>query len=285
MGQPAETKLTPEISREVCQRRGSKAVIDGSIAQIGTQYLLTLKAVNCFSGESLASAEAQANDKNHVLDALGKTALEIRNKLGESLSTVQKFDTPLEQATTPSLEALQAYSLGWKKLAGDDDPASAIPMFQQAIRLDPKFAIAYNFLGMSYHNLGESTLASDNFRKAYELRERASEREKLYIEATYHGFATRDLEKAERAYGVVVQIYPRYWAPRNDLGWAYTLLGQHDKALAEYREVLRSDVNGVTYANLVLTYLSLNRLEDAQATAKEAQAKKIDSPDLHGLVP
>jgi tetratricopeptide (TPR) repeat protein len=157
-------------------------------------------------------------------------------------------------------------------------------MFQQAIRLDPKFAIAYNFLGMSYHNLGESTLASDNFRKAYELRERASEREKLYIEATYHGFATRDLEKAERAYGVVVQIYPRYWAPRNDLGWAYTLLGQHDKALAEYREVLRSDVNGVTYANLVLTYLSLNRLEDAQATAKEAQAKKIDSPDLHGLV-
>ncbi len=284
MGQPAETKLTPEISREVCQRRGSKAVIDGSIAQIGTQYLLTLKAVNCFSGESLASEEAQANDKNRVLDALGKTALEIRNKLGESLSTVQKFDTPLEQATTPSLEALQAYSLGWKKLAGDDDPASAIPMFQQAIRLDPKFAIAYNFLGMSYNNLGESTLASDNFRKAYQLRERASEREKLYIEATYHGFATRDLEKAERAYGVVVQIYPRYWAPRNDLGWAYTLLGQHDKALAEYREVLRLDVNGVIYTNLVLTYLSLNRLEDAQATAKEAQAQKIDSPDLHGLV-
>ncbi len=176
MGQPAETKLTPEISREVCQRRGGKAVIDGSIAQIGTQYLLTLKAVNCFSGESLASAEAQANDKNHVLDALGKTALEIRNKLGESLSTVQKFDTPLEQATTPSLEALQAYSLGWKKVAGDDDPATAIPMFQQAIRLDPKFAIAYNFLGMSYHNLGESTLASDNFRKAYELRARARER-------------------------------------------------------------------------------------------------------------
>jgi len=284
MGQTAETKLTPEISREVCQRRGGKAVIDGSIAQIGTQYLLTLKAVNCFSGETLASAEAQANDKNHVLDALGKTALEIRNKLGESLSTVQKFDTPLEQATTPSLEALQAYSLGWKKLAGDDDPASAIPMFQQAIRLDPKFAIAYNFLGMSYHNLGESTLASDNFRKAYELRERASEREKLYIEATYHGFATRDLEKAERAYGVVVQIYPRYWAARNDLGWAYTLLGQHDKALAEYREALRSDVNGVVYTNLVQTYLSLNRLADAQATAKEAQANKIDSPDLHGLV-
>jgi tetratricopeptide (TPR) repeat protein len=208
MGQPAETKLTPEISREVCQRTESKAVIDGSIAQIGTQYLLTLKAVNCFSGESLASAEAQANDTNHVLDALGKTALEIRNQLGESLSTVQKFDTPLEQATTPSLEALQAYSLGWKKVAGDDDPASAIPMFQQAVRLDPKFAIAYNFLGMSYHNLGESTLASDNFRKAYELRERASEREKLYIEATYHGFATRDLEKAEPAYGVVVQIPP-----------------------------------------------------------------------------
>jgi len=284
MGQPPETKLTPEISREVCQRTGSKAVIDGSIAQIGTQYLLTVKAVSCLSGESLASTEAQANDKNHVLDALGKTALEIRNKLGESLSSVQKFDTPLEQATTPSLEALQAYSLGWKKVGRDDDPASAIPMFQQAIRLDPKFAIAYNFLGMSYHNVGESALAFDNFRKAYELRERASEREKLYIEATYHGFATRDLEKAVRAYGIVVQIYPRYWAPRNDLGWAYSLLGQHDKALAEYRESLRLDVNGVTYSNLVLTYFSMNRLEDAQATAKEAQAKKIDSPELHGLV-
>jgi tetratricopeptide (TPR) repeat protein/predicted Ser/Thr protein kinase len=284
MGQPAETKLTPEISREVCQRTGSKAVIDGSIAQIGTLYLLTLKAVNCVSGESLASTEAQANDKNHVLDALGKTALEIRNKLGESLSTLQKFDTPLEQATTPSLEALQAYSLGWKKLAGDDDPASAIPMFQQAIRLDPKFAIAYNFLGVSYHNLGESRLASDNFRKAYELRERASEREKLYIEATYHALATRDLEKAERAYEVVVQIYPRYWAPRNDLGLAYSLLGQHDRALAEYRESLRLGVSGVSYSNLVWAYLNLNRLEEARDTAKEAQAKKIDSPDLHSLL-
>ncbi|MGO9401985.1 MAG: protein kinase domain-containing protein [Terriglobales bacterium] len=279
MGQPADAKLTLEMSQEICQRTGSKAVINGSIAQIGTQYSLILKAVNCSNGESLTSAEADASDKSHVLEALGKATSEIRNKLGESLSTVQKFDTPLEQATTPSLEALQAYSLGWKTIAGADS-ASAIPFFQQAIRLDPNFAIAYNFLGMSYRNLSEYRLASDDFRKAYELRERASEREKLFIEATYHTFVTGDLEKAQQVYGVVAQIYPRYWAPRNDLGLAYTLLGQHDKALAEYRESLRLDVSGVSYSNVVFAYLTLNRLEEARATAKDVLAKKLDSPEL-----
>ena len=279
MGQPANAKLTLEMSQEICQRTASKAVINGSIAQIGTQYSLILKAVNCSNGESLTSAEADASDKSHVLEALGKATSEIRNKLGESLSTVQKFDTPLEQATTPSLEALQAYSLGWKTIAGADS-ASAIPFFRQAIRLDPDFAMAYNYLGMSYRNLSEYRLASDNFRKAYELRGRASEREKLFIEATYNTFVTGDLEKAQQVYRVVAQIYPRYWAPRKDLGLAYTLLGQHDKALAEYRESLRLAVSGVSYSNVVFAYLTLNRLEEARATAKDVLAKKLDSPDL-----
>ena len=177
MGQTADAKLTPEIARELCQRSGSAAVLDGSIAQIGTQYLLALKAVNCASGESLASTEAQASDKNHVLEALGKAASEIRTKLGESLSTVQKFDTPLEQATTPSLEALKAYSLGRKAMVDSEWPA-AVPFFQRAIRLDPNFSMAYARLGTSYRMLGEPTLASENTRKAYELtraRERAGE--------------------------------------------------------------------------------------------------------------
>ena len=168
MGQPAGAKLTPEIGRDVCVRVGSKALINGSIAQIGTQYLLTLKAVNCMSGESLASADAQARDKNHVLDALGKTASEIRSKLGESLMTVQKFDTPIQQATTPSLEALQSFSLGWKTLVREGDSASAVPLLQQATTLDPQFAMAYASLGAAYSNLGEDNLASGNVRKAFE---------------------------------------------------------------------------------------------------------------------
>ena len=152
MGQPADAKLTPAIARELCQRTGSAAVLDGSIAQIGTQYLVILKAVNCASGESLASTEAQASDKNHVLDALGKTASEIRNKLGESLSTVQKFDTPLDQATTPSLEALKAFSSGHKNMF-TKGATGAIPFFKQAIELDPNFAIVYAWLGRAYRDL------------------------------------------------------------------------------------------------------------------------------------
>ena len=201
MGQPAGAKLTPEIGRDVCVRVGSKALINGSIAQIGTQYLLTLKAVNCMSGESLASADAQARDKNHVLDALGKTASEIRSKLGESLMTVQKFDTPIQQATTPSLEALQSFSLGWKTLVREGDSASAVPLLQQATTLDPQFAMAYASLGAAYSNLGEDNLASGNVRKAFDLREHVSEREKMFIEATYYDIATGDLEKAQRTCG------------------------------------------------------------------------------------
>ena len=279
MGQPADTKLTPEISREVCQRTGSKVVLDGSIAQIGTQYSLILKAVNCSSGESLTSTEAEATDKSHVLDALGKAASEIRNKLGESIGSVQKLGIPLEQATTHSLEALQLFSLGVKALKGGDS-LSAMPFLQQAIKLDPSFAIAYDFLGVSYSNLGKSRQSSDNVRKAYELRERASERERLFIEAHYHQFVTGDLPKAQRAYEVAAQMYPRYFAMRNDLGVVYASLGQYDKAVAEYCEALRLDVSGVSYANLVGTYLALNRLEEARATAKDVQAKNFDSPDL-----
>jgi eukaryotic-like serine/threonine-protein kinase len=176
MGQKPDAKLTPVIARELCQRTGSAAVLDGSIAQIGTQFLLTLKAVNCMSGESLASTETQASDKNHVLDALGKTASEIRNKLGESLSTVQKFDTPLEQATTPSLEALKAFNSA-EQVTGTTGSAAAIPFFKHAIELDPNFALAYAYLGRMYGDIKEYSLAADYTRKAYELRDRTSEPE------------------------------------------------------------------------------------------------------------
>jgi len=281
MGQKPDAKLSPEIARELCQRTGSAAVLDGSIAQIGTQYLLTLKAGSCANGESLASTEAQASDKNHVLDALGQTASQIRNKLGESLSTVQKFDTPPEQATTPSLEALQAYSLGRRSFEGRGFFA-APPLFQRAISLDSNFAMAYASLGNIYGAIGETTLGAENMRKAYELRERVSERERFYIESSYYHIVAGDLEKERPVDELWVQTYPRDFAPHDNLSFIYDRLGQYDKALAESREALRlNPASALSYAALVYSYLYVHRLREAAAIAQEAQSKNLDSPALH----
>ena len=279
MAKPKDTRLTRELAREVCQRTTSTAVLEGSIAQIGTRYLLTLQAVDCMSGESLASTEAQASDKNHVLDALGKVAFGVRNKLGESLNAVRKFDTPIELATTPSLEALQAYSLGRKKMT-ESDFTAAVPLFSRAVSLDPNFAVAYSSLGNAYWFLGETNLGAKNVTKAYELRERVSDREKLYIECNYY-WATGNLEKARRGYELWAQTYPRDDVPAGYLGAIYTQIGEHIKALAEAQEAFRrSPGSDLNYANLVFSYLNLNRLEQAKATAQEAQAKKQDSQEL-----
>jgi serine/threonine protein kinase len=283
MGQPADAKLTPAIARELCQRSESAAVLDGSIAQIGTQYLLTLKAVNCESGKTLASTEAQASDKNHILEALGRAASEIRTKLGESLSTVQTFDTPLEQASTPSLDALKAYSLG-RKADLDGEWAAAAPFFQRAIRLDPNFAMSYARLGTSYRMLGEPTLASENTRKAYDLRERVSELEKFYIESHYYQQTTGDLEKARQVYELWARSYPRDWARASAEEAVSAMSGQYDEGLLEAHEELRLNPTGDGYSDLVYFYLRLNRLEEAQAAVEEAQAKRFDSSGLRYLL-
>jgi eukaryotic-like serine/threonine-protein kinase len=281
MGQKPDVKLTPEVAQELCQRTGSAAALDGSIAQIGTQYLLTVKAVNCTTGVTLASTEAQASDKNHVLNSLGKTASDIRNKLGESLSTVQKLDTPLEQATTSSLEALKAFSSG-SQVGSTAGSAAAIPFFKHAIELDPSFAMAYVALGTDYWNLNEQSLASENMRKAFKLRERVSEYEKLAIETEYHFGTTDDLEKARQACELWAQTYPRDESARSELGVIYAGLGQYDKALAESREVLRLyPQSGLAYSNVAIIYLRLNRLGEAHATLEEAKEKKLDYPSLH----
>jgi eukaryotic-like serine/threonine-protein kinase len=283
MGQPPDKKLTPEVGRELCERTESAAVLEGSIAQIGSQYNLILKAVNCTTGESIASTEAQASDKNHVLDALGNAAAEIRNKLGESLSTVQKFDTPLERATTPSLEALQAYSLGLKTIREKGDYAGAVALSQQAIKLDPNFAAPYALLGIIYSNVGESSLAAENMRKAFDLRDRVSEQEKLALEPAYRKVVLGDLEKARQGFELWAQTYPRDWEPRDQLGAIYRIFGRYDKSLEEYREALRlAPESGGEYANVVSVYRALNRLDEARTTANEAQAKNLDSPGLHG---
>jgi len=288
MAQPADAPLTPIIVRELCQRAGSKAYVGGSIASLGSQYVLGLTAVNCSTGDSLAEEQVTADGKEKVLKALGEASTRLRWKLGESLSTVENFDTPIEQATTPSLEALQAYSLGRKTMVGKSDFAGAVPFFQRAIQFDPNFAMAYASLGVSYYNLGETSLADKNTRKAYELSERVSEREKFYTESHYHFFVTGDMEKARQAYELWAQTYPRDFVPRANLGGVYVNLGRHEKALGEFREALRLEPGSAgAYANLVVVYLNLNRLKEARATAEEALARNLDSPtlrfDLYGL--
>jgi hypothetical protein len=278
MGQPANARLTPEISREVCQRTHSAAALEGSIALIGTRYNLILKAVSCVNGDLLASTEAQANDKSHVLDTLGTVASEMRTKLGESLSTVQKYNTPLEQATTPSLEALQAYSLGLRAtwVAGENN--AALPFLERATQFDPNFAMAYWAMSNAYSGAGESTLAAEKIRKAFELRAGASELEKLLIVTDYNSFQTGDLMKLRRNAELGAQMYAREPIFHLDLGVVSNYLGQYEAGLKEHREAFRlAPYNSLFTREIVFTDLLLNRVEEAAATAAEAHAKGVDS--------
>jgi serine/threonine protein kinase/tetratricopeptide (TPR) repeat protein len=286
MGQKPDAKLTPEIARELCQRTSSAAVLDGAIAQIGAQYLLTVKAVNCASGQTLASTEAQTSDKSHVLDALGKTASEIRNKLGESLSTVRKFDTPLEQATTPSLEALKAFSSG-RKVLSTTGSAAAIPFFNRAIELDPNFALAYAMLGRMYGDIGESGMAADYSRKAYELRDRTSEAEKYLITASFHATVTGNMEKAEQTCELWKDAYPRSEMPLTFLsGIILPVLGQYEKAAKEAAEALQLNPDfPVSYDVLTFNYVALNQLDEATATYRQAVERKFDSASFLHITP
>jgi serine/threonine protein kinase len=279
MEQSPNVRLTPEVAREVCQRTSNAAVLNGSIAQIGNEYTLILKAVNCANGETLASVQEQAANKNQILDALAKAGSEMRGKLGESLTTVAKFDTPVEQASTASLEALQAYSLG-RKLNGADEFAASIQPLRQAIKLDPNFAMAYAALGTAYNNIAEPGMSAEYGKKAYELRDRTSAREKLYIDSHYYNFVTGDLEKAIQAYEAWAQTYPRDEIPYTNLGAVDAQIGRYTKGLEESQEAFRLNPSGLNYSNLVSAFVVVNRLDEARATAEEAQAKKLDSPYL-----
>ncbi len=282
MAQPKDARLTRELAREVCQRAAGAASIEGSISSLGSQYVVGLKAVNCRSGDVLATEQATASGKEQVLKALGEAATKVRVKLGESLASVQKYDAPAESVTTASLEALQAYSLGYQAHIVRNDYAAAIPLFQRAISLDPNFAMAYARLGTNYGNLGETARAAENMRKAYELRERVSEREKFYIVSHYEHFVTGNLEAARKAYELWAQTYPRDDVPPNNLSSIYSSLGDYDKALAANQESLKlNPESGSNYANVVLGYMTVNRLDEARATAQEAQAHNLDSPANH----
>jgi DNA-binding winged helix-turn-helix (wHTH) protein len=275
MGQPTNARLTPEIAREVCQRTSGAVALDGAIALIGTRYNLILRAVNCASGDLLASTEVQASDKSHVLDALGKATLEMRRRLGESLGTIQKYNTPLEQATTPSLEALQAYNLGWQAFFAQGDNAAALAFFQRATQLDQNFAMAYWAMALPYADLGELALSEESGRKAFELRERLSELEKLRIECDYY---TPDIMKAMRSCELGAKTYPRDPLFHWELGIDENFLGRYEAGLKERLEAIRlAPYNGLYYRQVVGSYLHLNRVQDAEAAAKEAHTKGVDT--------
>ena len=282
MGQPADVRITPEMGREICEREGLKAYISGKIAPMGSHYVLSLVAADGHSGAMLAHEQEEAASKEDVLKSLSQAATRLRQKLGESLSSIDKYDTPVEQATTRSLGALQAFSLGQKMMTVRGDYAAAIQQFQQATTLDPNFAMAHALMGTAYHNLGEKKLAAESTKKSFDLREHVSDREKFYIESHYHHYVTGNLEEVRKVYELWAQTYPRDLVPPANLGVVYQSLGQYDKALEEFRVALRiAPEDALTYSNIVISYISLNRLQEAQATVKEAQAKNLDSTDLH----
>jgi len=281
MGQPSDLGLTQDLATQVCEHTGSVAVIDGSIALLEDAYVVGLNAVNCKTGETLAQEQVTSEDKEHVLAALGKATTELRAKLGESHALLSQFDIPLVEATTSSLEALRAYSLGMKAF-NNAALEAALPFFQRSVNLDPNFVMAYAAVGTSYYNLREPNAAADYLKKAYELRDRVSSREKFNIYAQYYRFITGDLEKATQAYKEWAQTYARDSRPHNNLSAIYGRLGQFDKSLAEARETVQIESDRVeNYENLFGAYLALNRMHDAQATVEQAQAMKLDSPILH----
>jgi serine/threonine protein kinase/tetratricopeptide (TPR) repeat protein len=280
MGRSAGDPLTPEVTRQVCQRTGSRAMLTGSIASLGSQYVIGLKAVNCSTGDILAQAQEQAAAKETVLKALDNAAVSLRSKLGESLSSVQKYATPVEEATTPSLEALKAYSLGRKIQAAKGD-TPALPSYKRAAELDPNFAMAYRAMSVVYGNLNELGRAAENSRKAYDLRQKVSERERLSIEAIYYTYTTGELEKAAQAYELWQQIYPRDYLAYINLGDIYGILGNWEKALQEASAALRLEPNDENnYLNLSNDYANVNQLDQAETVYKQAEERKLEGEFL-----
>jgi class 3 adenylate cyclase/Tfp pilus assembly protein PilF len=276
MGRPAGDRLTPMVTREVCQRTHSKAMLTGSIAGLGSQFVIGLKAVNCNTGDVLGGAQEQAASKEAVLKALDNAAISLRSKLGESLSSVQKYATPVEEATTPSLEALKAYSLGRKTRFAKGETAS-LPFNKRAVELDPNFALPYAAMAVAYSNLNEVGRGADNARKAYRLREKVSEPERFAIEATYYLQATGELEKAEQTYELWQQTYPRDDAPYSNVAFISASLGNWEKTLEETREELRLEPNNESnYLNLGNAYGNLNRLDEAEVVYKQAEDRKLE---------
>ena len=284
MTRPSNTKLVPEIARELCQRSSSKAYVAGSIGILGSEYVLDLKAINCQSGDTLAEEQATAVTKEKVLDALGTAALKLRGELGESLATVQKFDVPLREATTSSLEALKAYSLGDKAFR-DKGIAEGLRYHQRAIDLDPNFALGYWGVGDDYSHLEEQERANEYFTKAFQLRNHASAREKLVIAATYYENVTGELDKAAQTYDEQIENYPRDSRAYIDRAYVYAEQGQYEKALEVNRQSLRLTPDSAAPYEFHSDYLlALQRFGEARQIAQQAQVRKLNDYPLHDAI-
>jgi eukaryotic-like serine/threonine-protein kinase len=281
MTRPANTKLTPEVARELCQRAGSKAYVGGSIANLGSEYVISLKAVNCQNGDTLAEGQVTAPSKEKVLDSLGAAASQLRNQVGESLGSVQKFDVPLEQATTASLEALKQYSLG-ERAARENGPAG-LPYYLRAIEIDPNFAMGYSAVGLVYAYLGEPRRAAEYYTKAFELREHSSERERLSIEAAYYSHVTGETAKATRVYQQEIDSYPRDVKAYDSLASTYSGLGQYEKAIEIGRQVILMAPDRVDGYEIVSAYSEVSQhLDETRHIIQEAHERKLDDDlELH----
>ena len=280
MGRSPDDRVTSEIGKEICQRDGVKAMLTGSIATVGTQYVITLEAVNPANGESLAQQQAQASNKEEVLNALHHASTSLRGKLGESLASVQKYDKPLSEATTSSLDALKAFTLGDAKHFGGEDLAS-VPLYQRAIDLDPNFALAYARLGVAYGNVGQNELAEQYKQKAFELRDRATEHEKLYITEHYYADSGQ-LDKGIAALELYKQTYPRDSIPYTNLALIYTRLGQFENALQNARLGIQVDPDSAnSYSNLAQAFIAMDKLDEAKAILNEAVHRNLNTSSVH----
>jgi eukaryotic-like serine/threonine-protein kinase len=278
MNRNGNERLSQEVAREVCLRSNSKAYLSGSIANVGSHYLIGLKAVNCQNGDAIASTQAEAENRDAVLKSLGQAGSELRQKLGESISSVQKFNKPLSQVTTSSLEALEAYSQATRVQYSSDSDA-AFPYLTRAVQLDPNFARAYASIGTYYSTHNQATLAIANYKKAFDLRNLVTDRERFYIEGTYYMTVTGQIDKAEDAYKQWAQAYPNDDVPLGNLGVIYSTVGRFQDSLTETLAAMAIVPNSViSYGNLIGTYLSLNRIDEATATYKESLQRNLDGP-------
>jgi serine/threonine protein kinase/tetratricopeptide (TPR) repeat protein len=280
-GRSPEEKLTHTIAREICERDGHKAMIAGSIGSLGKTFVLTLEAVNCSTGETLAREQVESEDKEHVLKALSSAASNLRARLGESLGSIQKLNYEFKQATTGSLEAFKAYSLG-EAQKSQGLWLTAIPFYERATKLDPNFAMAYARMAVVYGNAGERTKARDFAKKAYSLVDRVSERERLYITARYYDSVVRDRDKSIETYQLYAQTYPRDFTPLVNMGSAYSDGGELEKAVQAYEDAVRLEPrSAVSYTDLVQSYSQLNRFKEAKEVAQKAIGMRVGATDSH----
>ncbi len=281
MGRSPDERITPDLARQLCQREGVKAVLNGSITSIGSEYVVGVEAVGCQTGDSLARDQVQVPKKEQVIGAVGKVASNLRGKLGESLASIQKFDAPAEEATTSSLEALKAFSMGESERAKGAE-LEAIPFYKHAIQLDPNFAIAYARVGQVYQNFGDLTLAMENTKKAFDLRDRASELEKFYINSHYYAIVTGELEKEIETYQLWEKTYPQDSIPTNNLAGDYAVVGRYEDSLQEaLRTIQLSPNDALAHQTVIVAYLRMDRFAEAKSFMQRAIAQKVDAMPDH----